>query len=370
MNFKDKIISFILFFIATMMLIAIGIFGYIIYKEIVDMPIETGISEQITYPNLENTNKQEEPNSEGNIFPENSQPNTTTEKLQSRYLYNQLDSTAKTIYDKIYNSKENMKTGTYTIEFGNTFSEILSKENGEEELQKQYQSAIEALMYENPDLFFINATKMYINIETITKLLSVTYNVYINSGEYGNYLADGLTCKEDVEIYEVKIEEAKNNILTLAQGKDNYEKIKTIHNYLVENIEYETTISQPNIYNIYGALVSKRCVCEGYAKSFQLLMNEIGIQNVMVIGRATNDDNQTENHAWNYVQLDGNWYAVDVTWDDPIVVGGGFLPQMSKYKYFLKGSKTINKNHIIMGNFTEGGMTFKYPELSVEDYKK
>ena len=48
---------------------------------------------------------------------------------------------------------------------------------------------------------------------------------------------------------------------------------------------------------------------------------------------------------WNYVKLDGKWYAVDTTWDDPVIVGGGIASEETKHRYFLKGSKDFYKNH-------------------------
>ena len=142
-----------------------------------------------------------------------------------------------------------------------------------------------------------------------------------------------------------------------------------VHDYLINSIEYDSTISKDNIYDIYGALVSRVCVCEGYAKAFQYLMNEVGIDNVIVIGTAVNSNGQAENHAWNYAKLNENWYAIDTTWDDPILIGNGILPEESKYKYFLKGSNTMNQNHTTSGKFTDAGQVFTYPRLSVEDYE-
>ena len=52
-----------------------------------------------------------------------------------------------------------------------------------------------------------------------------------------------------------------------------------------------------------------------------------------------------------------------------MLIGDGIIPEKSKYKYFLKGSKTMNENHFISGKFTDGGQTFTYPTLSVEDYE-
>ena len=137
---------------------------------------------------------------------------------------------------------------------------------------------------------------------------------------------------------------------------------------LVHNLSYDSSISKENIYNIYGALVNRECVCEGYAKSYKFLLNKAGIDCVIVIGKATNSQGQTENHSWNYVELDGNWYAVDVTWDDPVIVGNGSLSNSARYKYFLKGYNAIKQDHSASGQFTEGGKEFRYPALSMRDY--
>ena len=66
--------------------------------------------------------------------------------------------------------------------------------------------------------------------------------------------------------------------------------------------------------------------------------------------------------------LNNEWFHIDVTWDDPIVIGGGKASRNSKYKYFLKGYDTMDKDHMSIGQFTDGGMEFTYPELSQNDY--
>ena len=141
-----------------------------------------------------------------------------------------------------------------------------------------------------------------------------------------------------------------------------------VHDYLVDNIEYDTTISRNNIYDVYGALVNRIAVCEGYARSFKYILDEMGIPCVLVIGTGTNSQGETERHAWNYVELEGNWYAVDCTWDDPIIIGGGGQTLSSRYKYFLKGANEFNADHIASGYFTPKGKEFSYPDLSRNSY--
>lgn len=371
---KGKIISGILIVIIILLVGAIGIFGYTMYNEIIgegNIKINFGGESGFTIGGYDEPSGQKDvdTSSEEIIFSGVDGDNTSTGNERYRYLYNQLSDTAKIIYTKLYQNRENLKTGTYKIEFGNAFSSLLSRDGGEEELKKEYQSAIEALLYDNPEIFYLEATSMYINIEKITRITGVKYNVYIDNGHKTSYLAEGFYSKEDVDMAENAIEQVKNEIISLTSGKSDYEKIKIVHDYLIDNVEYDTTVLGSNIYNIYGALVSKRCVCEGYAKSFQYLMNELGIDTAIVIGTGTNSNNETENHAWNYVKLDNNWYAVDVTWDDPIIIGGGKLSNKSRYQYFLKGSSTFNRNHVETNNFTQEGQNFQYPTLSIYDYE-
>ena len=373
---KDKIISFILILLTVATLGAIVLFGYVAYVEITGNDI-TSI-DFVGYGDILGIgkDKKEEDNIDTSVDIFNgvddnktSAETITTNDNRYRHLYEQLDDTAKKIYDKLYESRENMKTGTYRIDFGNEFQILLSQADGESKLKKEYQSAIETLIYENPEIFYLNATSMYINIEKVIKITSTKYNVYIDNGSKPNYLAEGFNSKEDIDTYQTKIEKVRDYIVKNIKDKNDYEKIKLTHNYLRDTINYESTISKNNIYDIYGALVLRECVCEGYAKAFQYIMNEVGIDNVIVIGTGTNSMGKTENHAWNYVKLDKKWYAVDVTWDDPMLIGDGIIPEKSKYKYFLKGSKTMNENHFISGKFTDGGQTFTYPTLSVEDYE-
>ena len=284
-----------------------------------------------------------------------------------KYFYNQLEEPSKTIYKALESNKENMITGTYKIEFGNTFSDILDSADGQNELGDYYQSAIEAYTYDNPDVFYLSPSKMYLNIETTTFGSSTTYNVFINNGSDANYFTDEFSSESQVRSAINSIEQVKNTLVSRRTG-NTYEDIKMVHDYLVDNIEYDTSLSKDNIYDVYGALVNRVAVCEGYARSFKYILDEMGISSVLVIGTGTNSRGETERHAWNYVEIDGKWYAVDCTWDDPVVVGGGSLPQGSKYKYFLKGANEFNQDHISSGQFTDGGKVFSYPSLSSSSY--
>ncbi len=64
----------------------------------------------------------------------------------------------------------------------------------------------------------------------------------------------------------------------------------------------------------------------------------------------------------------GKWYAIDVTWDDPIITGGGKLTDEIRYRYFLKGSDEFLKNHKEDGYLSKNSMKFTFPTIEKENY--
>lgn len=373
---RDKVASFIMSIVIILIMVVLGIFGVIFWEEIQSMQTsiepegvqtiisssEDTINTDIKIPEIVENPLDKIKDSKD--MQEVDYSNVNVDK----YFYNQLEEASQTIYKAFEANKENMKTGTYKIELGSTLTSILNKSNGQEELGKYYQSAIEAYTYDNPEIFYLSPNKMYLNIETTTRNSTTTYYVYIDNGNEANYLTDEFSSRAQVNQAIARIEQVKNKLVQNRSG-NTYQDIKMVHDYLVDNVSYDTSISKPNIYNVYGALVNGEAVCEGYARAFKYIMDEMGIPCTLVIGKGTNSEGTTENHAWNYVQLNGSWYAIDTTWDDPVISGEGTLSQSSKYKYFLKGSNEMSKDHTPSGQFTEGGKVFSYPGLSSRDYE-
>lgn len=371
---KSKFATIIMCIIIILIIGILGIFGVIFWEELQQM--ETSVEPESFKTVISETSNTVDKNIEtppvrenilNDIKDENQNNNVNYNNIKvDKYFYNQLEDESKTIYKAFEANQENLKSGNYKIELGNSFSNLLKKEDGQEQLGKYYQSAFEAYNYDNPEVFYLNPNKMYLNIETTTSQKGTTYYVYISSGEQNNYFTDDFSSKEQVDTASKKIEEVKNNIIANKTG-NTYDDIKMVHDYLVDNVEYDTSISQSNIYDIYGALVNNVAVCEGYARAFKYIMDEMNIPCVLVIGQGKNSQGQTENHAWNYVELNNKWYAIDVTWDDPVVTGGGRTSKESRYKYFLKGSNTFLQDHVPSGQFTPNGKVFEYPDISKED---
>lgn len=289
---------------------------------------------------------------------------------QDRYYYDQLDDASKIIYAEILNNLDKIKAGEDNIKISSKLSSLSESEDMNSALMSAFQNAWDAFRNDNVDIFYIDGTKMCLVTKTITRGKKVSYEFYISKGNNQNYLIDGFNSAEEVDEAVKLVSNYETQILNTVTEKNDYYKIVKIHNWMVDNLEYNLEHSENNA-NIYGALNDKKVVCEGYARLFKSLMDKLEIPCVLVSGQGIDlETGSSENHAWNYVYLKGNWYAIDVTWDDPIIIGNGIVDADLKYKYFLKGSKNFSSSHVEEGQLVENGMKFTYPIISVEDYVK
>ena len=208
-----KIKSFIKTIFAIVLILLFCIFGIIIYDEIAEDNTIEDVDEfvsNITMSIGEISDKVENSKVLDRSIEETLQENNYINEQTEKFFYNQLDECSKIIYNAMETNKENMKTGNYEINLGTKFSELLSKDNGEELLGYYYQSAIEAYIYDNPDVFYIEFSKLYLNIETTTKRNKETYRVFINSGNELNYLTDDFSSKEIIDSGLNEIEKIKD----------------------------------------------------------------------------------------------------------------------------------------------------------------
>lgn len=127
------------------------------------------------------------------------------------------------------------------------------------------------------------------------------------------------------------------------------EKALILHDYLVLNCAYDEERRQNGTvpsysHSAYGALVSGLAVCDGYSHAYAyLLENKLGIPCELVTSNSMN-------HAWSMVSIDGEWYHVDVTWDDPIWDCIGRV----KHDYFLISDTVISDSSHKHGNWSAG----------------
>lgn len=292
----------------------------------------------------------------------------TTNYKTSKYYYNQLDSNSKIIYDALENNIDNLKKKNYIINFNKQFNDLLHTSTGQYTLNKAFQSALDAFFYDHPEVFYLDLTKILLNITSTSVGPITTYTVKLEPKDGSNYLMDIYTSEIAVDNAIYEVEKLRNTVISQLKDDNNYNKVLKVHNTLVNSIEYDSSLSKDNTRNIYGALVERKVVCEGYAKAFKYILDSLDIECILVSGDATNSSGTTESHMWNYIKLDDNWYGVDVTWDDPIIVGG-YKKNNIRHDYFLKGKNTFIKSHSSSGKVSDNGMQFKLPYLSDKNYK-
>ena len=213
--------------------------------------------------------------------------------------------------------------------------------------------------------------------------LSVTFDIS-NSWKATN------SAKRDIAADTDTVTKAVAAIKTeAAKESSRYNQLKAVHDYLTKNNAYNEDALKDSNKNSDGYLDTTpweaisaltnagglNPVCEGYARAFKLICDALDIPCVLVSGRAGVTESNREPHMWNYVRIeDDKWYAVDVTWDDPVLQGGSSGD--GKDTYFLVGAgtevdgKSFGSSHPESSSdfLTGGHAAFTYPTLSQTKY--
>lgn len=186
---------------------------------------------------------------------------------------------------------------------------------------------VEAVIYDHPELFYLsNRYSFKYNASDMVYEITIKFNSLV----------------KDYEANKLAFDNEVNNIITIANMYEtDYEKEKYVHDYLYDNVTYDSTSSYNQ--SAYSALVNGSSVCAGYSKAFQLIMTKLGIPTYYVTGDSYGD------HAWNLTRIDGVYYNVDVTWDDT---------SYTNYTYFNISDSDISINH------SRRGMAIYLPEAN------
>lgn len=199
-----------------------------------------------------------------------------------------------------------------------------------DEMLKKYWNVLYTLQNDHPELFYVGLGYVYNNGTIYTKQ-ELTYRTI--EGGLDKAISD--------------FNAAANRALAQIKGlTDPVEIALVLHDWLVVNCEYNwyvgyhqsaTPGSTGNAYvdskmpwSAYGALVKGDAVCQGYALAYKYLLTQASIPCVYI-------SSSSMNHAWNAVQINGHWYQVDATWDDPTPNREG----RARHAYFLLSDNTF-----------------------------
>ncbi len=204
------------------------------------------------------------------------------------------------IRDKIKDALTNSRTAF----------EVYASDMSADELARTYEDVIN----HSPKLYYVTGT---VDIEE-------TDGGYMITPSYKN---DDITLSSISD--QSSMSKAIDDILAQVKpGMSDVEKILAVHDYIVLNYEYDLTYS---IYDDEEFFRNKRGVCQAYTMAFGAIMDELNIKWEYVISDAMD-------HAWNMVYLDGEWYHVDVTWDDPVNDTYGYV----RHEFLLLSDDAIS----------------------------
>ena len=249
-----------------------------------------------------------------------------------RYAGSMLSGSEKNVYDKLL-------LGVLLLEKKIDIKEYKLKV---EELRNVYA----CLRNDYPEIFWIgNDCEIYYSGKIISDCLPT-------------YLYD----KDTIRMMISDITQVRHRILMDTQGMSEYQRAMYIFEYIIDTTVYDNSaisahengvedISIEYARNLYGTLIKKRAICEGYAKTYQYLAQSMGIDCLYITGISKN-----QGHAWNYVKLDGEWYGLDVTWCDP-----QGSRNIKSYAYCMLDEEAMGAGH-------ESDVPYKLPECTGKRY--
>lgn len=224
---------------------------------------------------------------------------------KSFYYYNTLTDAQKDSYITLYYSALD-------------FDESCKVEIAEEDLSL----VIDAIMYDNSEIFWLTGNCSY----------------YVNEG-YIDVVQEYRYTEDEAKRISRKLEDKIDSIISeMPDYKTDFEKELYLHDYVCDNTIYDESTMETTGHTAHSSLLDGRTVCEGYARAVQMLLDEVGIENYLIVGEAS-DDSSTDLHMWNIVKIDGYYYHLDPTWND------GAFTDAQGYFYFNVPDTYIMHTH-------------------------
>ncbi len=224
-------------------------------------------------------------------------------------------------YDEVYSAAlDCLEAGETVIEFKRNLDSNVVYE------------AMDAVGRDYPDLFWVNG-------------YTITNSAAGRKGTLEIDLLPGVSESSIPELHRELEEKAESIIAGIPVESSNYEKMLYIHDYIVKNTVYSHRKTDADTNGLwgtaYGCIVQGDAVCQGYTEAFAYFMKLLDIECGMVSGTAGG-----EGHIWNYVNLDGEYYWIDVTWDDPDEQGN--YGEDVVHSYFLVDDEHLLRSREIL----------------------
>lgn len=248
--------------------------------------------------------------------------------------YSNLDANAKALYNAIVSVTDLTNSFTVNLPKPITFVGTVDDEGYvlmPDDVFNAYAASVfgafTAAVFDHPEQFWINTFDLqeWYNGE---ELANGYYNLELYALEVKLSVPAGYSSWAAVQKdYTAMMAAAK---AVVAEGTTRFDKLKSLHDWVAQATTYDNDFKETAYYATSAFLAPHQSVCEGYSEAFKILCDLAGIPCIIAV---------SDDHEWNHVKMeDGNWYAVDITWDDQDTAGFLF------YDFFLVGSQTKDLN--------------------------
>lgn len=207
----------------------------------------------------------------------------------------------KNYTDDVSNKEELLNYIYYVINTGSTYADG--------ECTKEYTNCTKDLNEIANDEKKLSLINNFVHPFNSFKTISFTYN---DQGRFSLIIEHIYTEEEITKINYIVDNKIKELII---DTMTNEEKVKIIHDYIIDNTTYDT-LKTENIHDdtyksntAYGVLIQGYGICSGYSDAISIFLNKLNIKNYKI---------SNDTHIWNLVYLNGVWSHLDATWDDPI----------------------------------------------------
>jgi hypothetical protein len=230
-----------------------------------------------------------------------------TRPTQRRAFYD-LMYTQATNFHTVGNGTSGTLQGTsYHLAFAINISSLSLSANEAVEVWKIFK-------YDNPIFYWIDNFVFYSMSGTPPNQQVVSINICVEQTYF--LQTSRTTINQTIE------QEFRNYQAAVAGMTCEDEIVRTVHDKILFHNNYVfNSFGEPEMaawaHNIVGIMERRGAVCSGYSKAFQLILNGLGIDAILVTGLGVvGSPPRFEPHAWNMVRINGAWYYVDITWND------------------------------------------------------
>ena len=238
----------------------------------------------------------------------------------------------KNVDNFIPNNTNDIKNIIYTI-LNNGFNEFTFY------CPSTYENCIEDVTEITNDEEELSNINNFVNPFNSFKTLETTYS---SNGEI-TILVHKLYDDDTISVINDRVDTIISENIT--DEMSNEEKIKTIHDYIINNTKYDDEkiggITKYKSNTAYGALIEGYAICSGYADSMAIFLDTMGIENYKI---------SSTNHVWNLVKIGDEWKHLDLTFDDPVTSSG---EDMLLTDYFMITTAQLKEKGNIEHYFNE-----------------